>query len=84
MTDTLWQALADWYIKGITGAYDNHGKLIDWKAEAAPIAAAHRKQVIRELVEKAEAQSTPPDFVDGAATAAEWLTLQLKPQMEGA
>ena len=52
MSDTIWQALADAYIKGAQGVYDDHAKLIDWKAEAAPIASEHRNHVIRELMEK--------------------------------
>ena len=37
MSDTIWQALADAYIKGAQGVHDDHAKVIDWKAEAAPI-----------------------------------------------
>ena len=84
MSDTIWQALADAYIKGAQGVHDDHAKVIDWKAEAAPIAAEHRDQVIRELIEKAEAESpyiSMDDLIDGrdAFAASVWL----KAQMEG-
>jgi hypothetical protein len=53
MIDILWQAFADAHMKGAQGVHDDHAKLIDWKAEAAPIAAECRNQVIQELMEKA-------------------------------
>ena len=59
-------------------------ELIDWKAEAAPIEAKHRSQVIQELIVAAEAESpyiSMDDLIDGrdAFAASVWL----KSQMEG-
>ena len=84
MSDTIWQALADAYIRGAQDVHDDHAKLIDWKAEAAPIEAKHRSQVIQELIEKAEAESpyiSMDDLIDGrdAFAASVWL----KSHMEG-
>jgi len=92
MIDILWRAFADAHIKGAQGVHDDHAKLVDWKAEAAPIAAECRNQVIRELIEKAESDEavyaiplpTPkgydPMFVPTVnGPLSDWL----KSQMEG-
>ena len=77
MSNTIWQALADAYIRGAQSVNDDHAKLIDWKAEAAPIAAEHRNQVIQELIEKAlGSEADSYKAYDGYV--AEWLRSQME------
>jgi hypothetical protein len=77
MDDTLWKALRDAYIKG---AHDVHDctKLIDWKAEAEPIATEYRNQIIQKLIEKALG-SEADNYKAYDGYVAEWL----RSQMEG-
>jgi hypothetical protein len=75
MIDIIWQALADAYIRGAQGVHDDHAKLIDWKAEAAPIAAECRNQVIQELIEKALG-SEADNYKAYDGYVAEWLRSQ--------
>ena len=76
MIDILWQAFADAHMKGAQGVHDDHAKLIDWKAEAAPIAAECRNQVIRELIEKALG-SEADNYKAYDGYVAEWLRSQM-------
>jgi hypothetical protein len=78
MSDILWQALADAYIRGAQCVHDDHAKLIDWKAEAAPIAAECRNQVIRELIE-----NVPEGLWGFSPSEQEAVSEWLKSQMEG-
>ncbi len=86
MSDAFWQALADAHMKGAQGVHDDHAKLIDWKAEAAPIAAEYRNQVIRELIEKIGPKAAVYSYNRYGGGELEWdynVADWLKSQMEG-
>ena len=86
MSDILWQALADAYIRGAQCVHDDHAKLIDWKADAAPIATEYRNQIIRELMEKVyidaanicQERYLPDERAKVLRYLGEWLTSQLE------
>ena len=86
MSDTLRNALRDAYIKGAQDAHDTRTKLIDWQAEAEPIAAEYRNQIFQELIEKIGPKASVYSYSRYGCMELEWdysVADWLKSQMEG-
>lgn len=86
MGDILWQALADAYIKGAQDVHDTHAKLIDWKAEAEPIATEYRRQIIQKMIDRIGPKASVYSYSRTGCMELEWdysVADWLKSQMEG-